>query len=319
MPITIKKAKAKEKRLKLLLWGDSGVGKTPLALRFPNPIVIDLERGTDYYGEWFDFDVPETCKNSDDVFEVVKYLNSNKHKYKTLVIDPITIFWDMLQEKWSKILHKKKKGTAGDMGSYYELQGTDWKAPKAEFKSFMRLITSLDMNIILTARDKTEYAESGFLKKTGLMTIDCEKSLKFLVDTRIHLFKKSGKTWGNCSRDRSRKIKTDIDMEITYEMLSELIGEESLNKDSVPDPSELRGQIATMCVTMCGGDRIEGQKKFKELTGFNSSKEINDYGLAVELHGKVKKLLDEKMNGSDLVLPEDDTKDFEEDAKEKGI
>jgi len=51
------KAKSLDKRLKLFLWGDSGAGKTTLALQFPKPVVIDMERGTDLYGESFDFDV----------------------------------------------------------------------------------------------------------------------------------------------------------------------------------------------------------------------------------------------------------------------
>ncbi len=33
------------RRLKLFLWGDSGVGKTTLALRFPHPTIVDLEGG----------------------------------------------------------------------------------------------------------------------------------------------------------------------------------------------------------------------------------------------------------------------------------
>jgi hypothetical protein len=39
------KAKSLDRRLKLFLWGDSGVGKTTLALQFPRPVVIDLEGG----------------------------------------------------------------------------------------------------------------------------------------------------------------------------------------------------------------------------------------------------------------------------------
>ena len=50
-------AESLEKRLKLFVWGDSGVGKTTLALQFPQPVVIDLEGGTDLYGDSFNFAV----------------------------------------------------------------------------------------------------------------------------------------------------------------------------------------------------------------------------------------------------------------------
>jgi GTPase SAR1 family protein len=42
-PSPFQQAAATERRLKLFLWGDSGVGKKTLALRFPQPAVIDLE------------------------------------------------------------------------------------------------------------------------------------------------------------------------------------------------------------------------------------------------------------------------------------
>ena len=35
------KARSLPKRLKLFLWGDSGVGKTTLALQFPSPVAKD--------------------------------------------------------------------------------------------------------------------------------------------------------------------------------------------------------------------------------------------------------------------------------------
>ena len=50
-------AASSDRRLKLLLWGDSGVGKTTLALQFPHPAVIDLEGGTEHYGD----SSPSTC------------------------------------------------------------------------------------------------------------------------------------------------------------------------------------------------------------------------------------------------------------------
>ena len=51
------RASALSRRIKLLLWGDAGSGKTTLALQFPRPAMIDLEGGADLYGGKFDFDV----------------------------------------------------------------------------------------------------------------------------------------------------------------------------------------------------------------------------------------------------------------------
>ena len=51
------KAAPADRRLKLFAWGDSGSGKTTLGLKFPDVVVIDLERGTDLYADSFNFHV----------------------------------------------------------------------------------------------------------------------------------------------------------------------------------------------------------------------------------------------------------------------
>ena len=50
-------AKSVTKKLKLFLWGPPGGGKTTLSLQFNKPVVIDLEGGSDLYGDAFQFDV----------------------------------------------------------------------------------------------------------------------------------------------------------------------------------------------------------------------------------------------------------------------
>ena len=45
------------RRLKLFVYSDSGAGKTTLAVQFPQTAIIDLEGGTDHYGELSNFDV----------------------------------------------------------------------------------------------------------------------------------------------------------------------------------------------------------------------------------------------------------------------
>ena len=76
------KAKGLQKRLKLFLWGDSGVGKTTLALRFPKPVVIDMEGGTDLYGDAFEFEVLRTI-TADEAMEAVDWLLKSRHDHRT--------------------------------------------------------------------------------------------------------------------------------------------------------------------------------------------------------------------------------------------
>ena len=46
-----KKATLDDVNLKIMVWGESGSGKSRFALSAPNPIVIDLEGSTRLYAE----------------------------------------------------------------------------------------------------------------------------------------------------------------------------------------------------------------------------------------------------------------------------
>ncbi len=199
------KASTLEKRLKLFLWGDSGVGKTTLALQFPKPVVIDMEGGTDLYGDAFDFEVLRAT-TADEVMEAVDWLLQNRHEHRTLVIDPITIYWDALQKKWSDIFLKRNKGSKGYRYEFYDLQPRDWMTVKAEFKELIRKLIALDMNVTVTARQKVQYADGAPMKAIG-ETFDGEKSLPYLFDTIVRLWRDpQGRFMGTGLKDRSNEL-----------------------------------------------------------------------------------------------------------------
>jgi len=208
------RASSRREHLKLFLWGDSGVGKTTLALQFPKPVVLDLEGGTDLYGESFEFDVMKAA-NADEIASAVKWLGNNPHDYQTLVLDPITIYWDALQKKWSDIFLLRNKGTKGHKYEYYDLQPRDWMTIKAEFKGIIRSLIQLDMNVIVTARQKVQYADSGFMRPLG-ETFDGEKNLPYYFDCVIRLARdRKGRFLGKCIKDRSNRLPKD-EFEVSY-------------------------------------------------------------------------------------------------------
>jgi len=226
------KAKTLGKRLKLFLWGDSGTGKTTLALQFPRPAVIDLEGGADLYGDNFGFDVLR-ASTADEVMEAVQWLLTHAHPYRTLVIDPITIYWDSLQKKWSDIFLRRNKGTKGHKFEYYDLQPRDWMTVKAELKDFIRKLIALDMNVIVTARQKVQYGDSGFMQAIG-ETFDGEKSLPYLFDTIVRLYRdEKGRFMGQCLKDRANKLPSDA-FECSYALFEERFGKETLERQAQP-------------------------------------------------------------------------------------
>jgi len=221
-----RRAAAGERRLKLFLWGDSGAGKTTLALQFPSPAVIDLEGGTEHYGDQFTFNVLKAT-TADEIATAVDWLLSHPHDYRTLVIDPITVYWDALQAKWSEIFLRRNKGSKGHRLEYYAFQAKDWMTIKAEWKELVRKLIALDMNVIVTARQKVLYAEQGFMRSVG-ETFDGEKSLPYLFDSILRLYRDdNGRYMAETLKDRSGKL-SHGHFEFGYARLERALGKESL-------------------------------------------------------------------------------------------
>ena len=194
------------KKWKGLIYGAEGTRKTRFTLTLPKPVTLDLEKGTVEYSEEFDFKVKHIV-TADDVMLAVDYLLSNDHDFSTLIIDPVTVYWSALQKKWTEIFFNRKKSGAGYKIDFYELQIGDWLVIKSEFKAFLRKISMLDMNVVFTAHEKPEYAETGTMVKTGEYLPDCEKSLPYFFDTVLRFTKdKEDDTIIYTCKDRSGKL-----------------------------------------------------------------------------------------------------------------
>jgi hypothetical protein len=205
-PFTI--ARNLAKRLKLLLWGETGSGKTTLALQFRKPVVIDLEGGCDLYGGRYTFSVLRTT-SCEEVMLAVDWLGANSHPYETLIIDPMTIYWEGLQRKWSDIFLHRNRGSKGHRHEFYDFQPKDWMPLKAEWKELVRKLIALDMHVVVTARAKPQYADQGFMRQTGT-TFDAEKSLPYLFDIVLHQYRdESGNFLARVVKDRTGQLPTE--------------------------------------------------------------------------------------------------------------
>ena len=87
-----KKPEAVTKRLKLFMFGPAGVGKTTAAIQFPKSYIIDCEKGAENYDRLITASNSVLFQTTDinEVIQEVKALLTEKHDFRTLVIDPIT-------------------------------------------------------------------------------------------------------------------------------------------------------------------------------------------------------------------------------------
>lgn len=220
MPIA-KKATKSDTFLKVMMWGEPGAGKTRLALSFPGPLVIDLERGSRLYAEQFDFLVAEPTPQMPGISLVKTVVEEvTKGEYpdcRTLIIDPITDYLDQLEWEFAKL--KADRGVALD----------SMKAPQkagyyAEQKDFMRQrldqILRLPMNIVFVARAKNNWEGSQVNGKKA----DASEIVEYLCDIVLHIEK------GGTAQAKKSRIK---ELPLTIRAVSFVDIEAALNASPV--------------------------------------------------------------------------------------
>jgi len=219
------------KRLKCFLWGNTGAGKTSLALQFPGVAVIDTENGTEQYSDLYKFERFK-CDDPTDMEKALDWLRTEKHSFRTIVIDPITVYWESLQRDWLEKIHRLKRPNE----PLPTFQFGDWNYIKSDLKLFLRKLLRLDMNIVVTARAKAEYAEGSFTK-IG-QTFDGEKSLPYLFDSVLELQREKNVFRAVVHKDRGLRL-SDIEWDapsprVLYETIEGAYGKENLEKEVVP-------------------------------------------------------------------------------------
>jgi hypothetical protein len=200
-----------EPRMKLFMFGASGVGKSYSALEIATAIggkiaVHEPEKGSRLYAGKFPYYRIKT-DDLDTLTETIRTLAQGGHDYRTLIIDPITLLWRSWQEQWERRFLAKNTGRKGHRGEWYEMGMKDWAPIKRTWEAFMRTLTDLDMNVIATAREKAEYEGSGnSLRKVG-ETFDGEKGLDYWFDTVLRLeLTGSGKRLATTLKDRTGSL-----------------------------------------------------------------------------------------------------------------
>lgn len=211
-----------EKRLKAFFYGNAGVGKTMAAINFPRPYLIDTEKGAtnDQYVEIIKKSGGAVFQTTDfeEMVKEVRALRSEKHEFKTLIIDPMTMLYNDLLDKCAL-----KVGT--DFGKHYG------EANK-KMKNLVNILLQLDMNVIITAHSKSEYGQNMVVLG---QTFDCYKKLDFLFDLVFEIQKRGKERFGVVKKSRIESFPDGESFPFSYSEIAKRYGNKILEKNSISE------------------------------------------------------------------------------------
>jgi len=230
-----------EKRAKILLYGPAGVGKTTAAIQMPRPYLIDTERGAtnDQYVEMIRAKggAYMFTTDADEVIDEVTALLSEKHEYRTLIIDPLTVIYNDLVDT-SAI----KVGT--DFGRH-KIE------PDRKIKHLCKLLTKLDMNVVITSHSKGKWVRTKDNKGKEVAvqegnTFDCYPRLEYLFDLVFEIDRRGKDRVGIVRKSRVKGFPEDETFPFNYDEIANRYGRAVLERDAVALPLATADQLARL-------------------------------------------------------------------------
>jgi len=136
----------KDIKLKILVYGEPGTGKTTLALSSPNPLLIDFDNGLHRVSKQYQTDSVqvESYQNLLDILT-----KEDISDYKTIVIDTLGKMVDRIGD-WLALSNPKVKQSDG------QLSMKGWGNVKAEFQKLLKLLDNKNKSVIFVAHAREE-------------------------------------------------------------------------------------------------------------------------------------------------------------------
>ncbi len=229
MALRAKKPEIKEARFQAVVYSNRGVGKTHFCCSFPNSYYIDTE-GLESYPHFVKMlrDNNSQLVRLNDLSEIikeVKELMSTKHNFKTIIVDSITFpvhfLCNMEVERLSK---------GGKDGSAY---GANLALAKRLTFELGMLLTRCDLNVLITAHEKTKYEKNIEVGKVS----DVNEKIEYSLGTVINLKRMGEKVKAFIEKSRYPELKTFemIDFDDGYKMLCNRLGKPLFEREVNPE------------------------------------------------------------------------------------
>jgi len=222
----IKPKEAAPSKPKIAVMGKYGVGKTWGLLDFPACYYIDSEGGANlpHYIEKLHraggvyLGLEQGADNFDGVIEQVKALATEKHPYKTLVIDSLSKLFN------SEIVKEAER--LGDKDAF----GASKKPAVKLSARLMYWVEKLDMNVILVTHEKSEWLKG---EQVGVMP-DAQDKLGHDLHLLLQIVKQGDTRKALVKKTRLTGFPDGSSFEWNYAEFAKRYGKDIMETDAKP-------------------------------------------------------------------------------------
>lgn len=223
------------KKPKILIFGPPGVRKTWVSLDFPDVYYMDTEGGADLTayreklrvagGMYFGTD--QGSLDFDTVIGQVEALATERHLYKTAVIDSITKLYNTaITDEQTRL---------GDKDAF----GASKKGPVRQMARLIRWLNRADMNVIMIAHEKDVWGkdEKGSREVIG-KTFDGYEKLEYELHLILRIARvgsgETAKWFAHIGKSRLPSFPTGEKFPWSYDEFAKRYGKDVIEKAAVP-------------------------------------------------------------------------------------
>lgn len=217
-------------KTKQLIFGASGVGKTWFALSFPTPYYLDTEGGADlkHYQERLKaaggvYMGPEDgTLDFQTVIEQMQALATEKHSYKTLIIDSITKLYQ------TAIAHEAER--LGDKDAF----GASKKPAIAFMRRLVAWTNKLDMNVLFIAHEASEWGLVNGQRQEIGKCADVWEKLAYELDLSLQCTKRGPERNATIRKSRLTGFPEAESFRLDYATFAERYGKDFIEAPAKP-------------------------------------------------------------------------------------
>lgn len=244
-PKTVEPSKAK-----VLIFGEAGVGKTFFSLDFPSCYFVDAEGGASrgHYTDKLEkaqavyFGIEQGAQDFNEVIEQVKGLATEKHQFKTLIIDSITKLFNNEIAKEAERL--------GDKDAF----GASKKPAIAKTRQLLNWLDKLDMNVILIAHESKEWANE---KQIGVKA-DAWEKMAYELDLVLNIKKQGESRKAFIKKSRLEGFPDGGNFELSYDEFAKRYGRDVMETVAKPINLATPEQLAKLSKLLESWKQPEG-------------------------------------------------------------